>query len=627
MKFNELPLHQNLLKGIEHASFVECMTVQENVLPVSLTGKDVMVQSKTGSGKTAVFLITILQKLAQQNAERQSSEEAPADTFALIIAPTRELAVQIEGDARLLSHGMKGTRIGCFYGGVGYQEQDRMLKDGVDIVIGTPGRILDYQKMGKLDFRKVNAFVIDEADRLFDMGFYPDIQRMFSLMSPKEKRQTMLFSATLSNRVRNLAWKYMNEPQEFEVQMEELTVTNITQELYHVSSDEKFSIMLRLLEKEQPENCLIFTNTKARAVEVTKRLQLNNYKAQYLMGDLPQNKRLQVINRMKSGELKFLVATDVAARGLQIDDLELVVNYDIPEDFENYVHRIGRTARAGKSGKSITLGCEEFVYSLESIESYIQMKIPVLWVDEETIPLVKDASAGMSFRDLVPRKEFGAKSDGRGRRESSRSPRGGRKPQGARTAKPKTHTPVHHADASVKKHPAQSSAVKKPHPPQKYRTGRPGKSYQEIQKMDLNQRMDYYKNMYMADGATSEPERETVDSGKSSPPKTKGKNRSPRGQKAAGSASPSPEKKQTEGSRKKADTRAKSSPAAAEESRTAGKAPAGDRRRRNPAAGKGRVESSGVKKGQPAAPEKRPEEQKTQERPKKKGLIARLFGR
>ena len=328
MKFNELPLGPEVLQGAINASFTSCMSVQELVLPQSLQGKDVMVQSKTGSGKTAVFLLTILQKYGEALANNETTLPV-----ALIIAPTRELAVQIETDAILLSSGFKDFRIGCFYGGVGYQKQDKQVEKGVDLMIGTPGRILDFQKMGKLNFKSINTFVIDEADRLFDMGFYPDIQKMFTMMVDKSKRQTMLFSATLSNRVRNLAWSYMNNPIEIENQPEEITVNNITQELYHISSEEKFPLLLKLLAKEDPKNCLIFTNTKAKAVEISKRLGVNGFTVRYLMGDLPQNKRLGVINRMKSGELRFLVATDVAARGLQIDDLALVINYDIPEDF------------------------------------------------------------------------------------------------------------------------------------------------------------------------------------------------------------------------------------------------------------------------------------------------------
>ena len=483
MKFNELPLEKEVLKGIENASFVDCMSVQELVLPESLSGRDVMVQSKTGSGKTAVFLLTILQTFITK--KNNGDKVLPK---ALIIAPTRELAVQIEEDARLLSSGIENFRIGCFYGGVGYNKQDKQLAEGVDIVIGTPGRILDYQKMGKLPFKEFTTFVIDEADRLFDMGFYPDIQKMFTLMVDKSERQTMIFSATLSNRVRNLAWSYMNNPVEIENQPEEITVNNITQELYHVSGDEKFSIMLRLLEKEKPENCLIFTNTKAKAVEISKRLQVNNYTVGYLMGDLAQQKRLKVINSMKSGQLKFLVATDVAARGLQIDDLQLVINYDIPEDFENYVHRIGRTARAGKSGKAITLACEEYVYGLEPIESYIQMKIPVIWVDD-SLPKIEDKSKGMRFRDLVDQSEYASKY-ARTKRPAGKRPVQNKRP-GSKTT---PHTPYNKDKQKAYQKPAQKPVQK--------RTTR-GKSFQDIQKMDLNERVSYYKKMYESEDTSS----------------------------------------------------------------------------------------------------------------------------
>ncbi|MBQ0070666.1 MAG: DEAD/DEAH box helicase, partial [Spirochaetales bacterium] len=387
MKFTELPLSEEVLAGIEKAGFTDCTLVQENVLPISLPGRDVMVQSKTGSGKTAVFLLSIFQDYI----------EAGKKGTALVVAPTRELAVQIEEDAKLLSSGMEGYRVGCFYGGVGYEAQTNEIREGLNLYVGTPGRLLDFAKSHKIDFREFDVVVLDEADRMFDMGFYPDIQKMFSLMRDSKDRQTMLFSATLSTKVRNLAWQYMNDPKEIEVQPEEITVKNITQELFHVTKEEKFGLLLSILKKENPESCLIFSNTKDKCVEVSKRLNMNGYKTEYLMGDMAQSKRLETIDRMKEGKLHFLVATDVAARGLQIDDLQLVVNYDIPEDFENYVHRIGRTARAGKTGKAITLACEEYIYGLEAIETYIQMKVPVLWADEEGLEPVEDKSEGYRY--------------------------------------------------------------------------------------------------------------------------------------------------------------------------------------------------------------------------------------
>lgn len=394
MRFEELDLQSPVLDGIKEAGFKECTEVQAKVLPFSLDGRDVMVQSKTGSGKTAVFLLSIFEEFIESENRIK----------ALVVAPTRELAVQIEEDAKLLSSHIKDYKIGCFYGGVGYKEQDSEIEEGLDLFVGTPGRLLDYAKSHKIDFREFDIVVLDEADRMFDMGFYPDIRTMFSLMRDREERQTMLISATLSTKVRNLAWQYMYEPEEILVTPEEITVKKITQELYHVSKNEKFALLLSLLSSINPSSCLIFTNTKDKAVEVSKRLNLNGYKSQFLMGDMPQNKRLETIERMKEGKLRFLVATDVAARGLQIDDLALVVNYDIPEDYENYVHRIGRTARAGKSGKAITLACEEYIYGLEAIENYIEMKIPVKWADEENLVSVEDKSKGYHYSKEARRK-------------------------------------------------------------------------------------------------------------------------------------------------------------------------------------------------------------------------------
>ncbi len=452
MRFLELPLSEEVLAGIEKVGYVDCTPVQETVLPVSLEGRDVMVQSKTGSGKTAVYLLTILEKYRRNSA-----------SAALVVAPTRELAVQIEEDARLLSAGFPDYRIGCFYGGVGYKEQTEELSSGLNLYVGTPGRLLDFAKSNKLDFRCFDTVVLDEADRMFDMGFYPDVQSMFAQMVSPKERQTMLFSATLSTKVRNLAWQYMSDPEEISVNPEEITVKEITQELFHVTKDEKFALLLSILRKIDPASCLIFTNTKDMAVEVSKRLAMNGYKAEYLMGDMPQTKRLKTLERMKEGKLPYLVATDVAARGLQIDDLELVVNYDIPEDYENYVHRIGRTARAGKSGKAITLACEEYIYGLEPIENYIQMKIPVLWPDEAGLEPVEDKSAGYHYRSPRPSSRRTERSGER--RRSDR--RQGQKPQRRQTQK-------------REKGKGRSEE----------------KEYEKLSKMSLEERMAYYKSEF-----------------------------------------------------------------------------------------------------------------------------------
>lgn len=396
MEFKELDLHKQLLSATKKAGFSSCMPVQEKALPIALTDCDLMVQSKTGSGKTAVFVLAFLEKYLR-------NKESGVDSKALIVAPTRELAQQIASDAEVLSCTISGFKVGCFFGGVGYEKQEALLKKGCNIYVGTPGRLLDFIGEKKLVCSDIDTFVLDEADRMFDMGFYPDIKKLFLSLPDKDKRQTMLFSATLEMRVRELAWEFMNENvREVELEPETITVDKIKQELYHVAKSEKFGLMLQLLAVEQAKNVLIFTNSRHMTMEVAKRLCLNGFNADYLSGDLSQNARDKALSKMKEGKTSILVATDVAARGLQIDDLPLVINYDIPEDYENYVHRIGRTARAGKSGKAITLADEEFVYGLEPIENYIKMKIPVIWPDN--LPEIEDKSLGQKwFEEKKPK--------------------------------------------------------------------------------------------------------------------------------------------------------------------------------------------------------------------------------
>jgi len=416
------------MRGIQEAGFVECTPVQESTLQKTLAGTDVMVQSQTGTGKTAAFLITIFNLFLSDEKYRHKK--------ALVLTPTRELAVQVEQDAILLGK-HTGLKTGCFYGGVGYATQDRLLKEDLNIYIGTPGRLIDYQKSRKIDFLKFEILVIDEADRMFDMGFMPDIRYMIKHMVQPDRRQTMLFSATLDQRVKHLAWEYMNEPVEIEINPEHLTVELITQELYHVGKDEKFNLLLGLIQKEKPKSVLIFTNMKRTAERVSKRLSTNGINNDYISGDLPQSKRLQIIDAIKAGETEILVATDVAARGLHIEDLDMVINYDLPDDCQNYVHRIGRTARAGKSGRAISLACEEDVFNLGPIEKLIGMKIPVKWADESMI--VEAAGAPIHGG----RRERG---ECRGERRGER-PRGGR-PQGRdrgrdrdRGRRPRSETP------------------------------------------------------------------------------------------------------------------------------------------------------------------------------------------
>ncbi|MDR2446781.1 MAG: DEAD/DEAH box helicase [Treponema sp.] len=367
MEFTELNLHNDLQKGIVEAGYATCTPVQEQVLGNAFNGQDLYVQSQTGTGKTAAFLIVIFQRFLTESLLHGKK--------ALVMAPTRELAVQIEAEAKLLAKYLP-FKIGSFYGGVGYGQQQQLLRGNVQILVGTPGRVLDLNASGQMNLMDIAFLVIDEADRMFDMGFYPDLRKLIKAVPPADRRQTMLFSATLNAWVKNLAWEYTKTPFEIEIAPETITVEEVEQLLYHVSSEDKMKLLLGVLDRERPESAIIFCNTKRYTEIIARRLEVNGYKVEFIMGDLPQSKRLKIIEDLKAGKMRFLVATDVAARGLDIEGLALVVNYDLPAEAENYVHRIGRTARAGKTGKAVSFASEQDVYELAAIERYIEMKIP-----------------------------------------------------------------------------------------------------------------------------------------------------------------------------------------------------------------------------------------------------------
>jgi len=374
MNFYKLKINPQLLRGIADRGYKEMTAVQEQTLAQTLQGRDVAVQSQTGTGKTAAFLITLFEHLA--------SGKGSLEKKALIIVPTRELAVQIAKEARLLNRYL-GLGIGSFYGGVGYGAQLASLKRGLDVIIGTPGRLIDLSQKGQLKLKNIKLLVIDEADRLFDMGFLPDIKKLLEAMPPRQIRQSMLFSATVSRVSRKIAAEYLNHPLFIKVTPEKMTVDTILQELYYVKSHVKMNLMLGILKAQAPKRALIFTNMRYVAFRLAKRLQYNGFRCQYLTGDLPQGRRLKIIEDFMAGKFAFLVATDVAARGLHIDNLEMVINYDLPQNCENYIHRIGRTARAGNSGKAISLASEGTDNYLEAIESFMGMKIPVQKSDFE----------------------------------------------------------------------------------------------------------------------------------------------------------------------------------------------------------------------------------------------------
>ncbi len=372
VRFDSFSLPASVLQGIAAVGFTHCTPIQQRILPLSLQGIDVAGQAQTGTGKTAAFLITLFTRLLQ-HPRPALPEAAPR---ALIIAPTRELVVQILQDAEALGQ-FTGLGMQAVYGGIDYQKQRELLRQGCDVLIGTPGRLIDYFKQRVYTLRYAEALVIDEADRMFDMGFIADLRFLLRRLPPYNQRQSMLFSATLSYAVMELAHEHMNDPVKVTVRPEQVTAENVDHLLYHVGGHEKLPLLLGVLQREAPTRTMIFVNTKRSGEWLARRLTENGHRAEAITGDLDQRVRLRLVREFKAGELPILVATDVASRGLHVDDVTHVINYDLPQDAENYVHRVGRTARAGASGRAISLACEEYVEALESIETLTGFKIPV----------------------------------------------------------------------------------------------------------------------------------------------------------------------------------------------------------------------------------------------------------
>tara|TARA_Y100001936_G_scaffold34065_1_gene32126 strand:+ start:1536 stop:2846 length:1311 start_codon:yes stop_codon:yes gene_type:complete len=380
INFESLPLPEPLLKGIRVAEFKTCTPIQSKSLPISLGKKDVAGQAQTGTGKTAAFLITLFTRLLENKPKPvPKNKEGPR---ALILAPTRELARQIQKDALVLGK-FCGFKSACIIGGVDYDKQRNQIKAGVDILIATPGRLIDFYKQRFFSLKQIEVLVVDEADRMFDMGFIADLRYLFRSCSPYNKRQTMLFSATLNYRVMELCYEHMNNPIKVVIEPEKAVVDEIKQSLFHVGQHEKFNLLLGLLKKEEGKKVLIFCNTKVEAEQLEWKLNHNGYSSGQISGDLHQKARIKVLEEFQSGDIYVLIATDVASRGLHVDDITHVINYDLPQDAEDYVHRIGRTARAGKKGTAITLCCEDFAQHLERVESYLKKKIPVVWAEED----------------------------------------------------------------------------------------------------------------------------------------------------------------------------------------------------------------------------------------------------
>lgn len=379
--FRDLSLDGRLIRALDDAGYSYCTPIQAETLPDILAGKDIAGQAQTGTGKTAAFLLCIMQRFLEKPAAGNNQAKLPR---ALVISPTRELAIQIHKDARLLNK-YAGLNLALVYGGVDYEKQRRQFDEGVDILIGTPGRLIDYFKQGVYKLKSVEIVVLDEADRMFDLGFIKDVRYMFRRMCKPQDRLSMLFSATLSFRVTELAYEHMNNPRIIRINPEQVTADRITQSLYHVSNEEKIPLLIGLLQKIDPKRTIVFVNTKRMAEKVWGYLEGNGFHASILSGDVPQKKRQRLFQEFSEGKLPVLVATDLAARGLHIPDVSHIFNFDLPQNAEDYVHRIGRTARAGASGDAVSFGCEEYVYSISEIEDYLGYKIPVQRVTSDML--------------------------------------------------------------------------------------------------------------------------------------------------------------------------------------------------------------------------------------------------
>ncbi len=372
-KFANLPLHSDVKAGLNAKAFYNCTPIQALALPVLLAGQDIAGQAQTGTGKTLTFLTATFNHLLTTPKPERRSPNCPR---AIIMAPTRELAIQIYNDAAPLLASTSITA-GLAYGGEPYEKQQKKLEQGVDILIGTTGRIIDFYKQRVINLRCIQAVVLDEADRMFDLGFIKDIRFLFDRMPPRDQRLNMLFSATLSYRVQELAFEHMNNPEHIVVEPEQKTGHRIQEELFYPSNDDKMRLLQTLIEEEWPKCGIVFANTKHRCEDIWGHLVADGIRAGLLTGDVPQKKRVKILESFSKGDLEILVATDVAARGLHIPDVTHVFNYDLPDDAEDYVHRIGRTGRAGASGHSISFACEEYAINLPAIEEYIDHAIPV----------------------------------------------------------------------------------------------------------------------------------------------------------------------------------------------------------------------------------------------------------
>ena len=411
VRFHDLGLHPRLMRSIHALGWQHATPIQGEILPGTLKGKDMAGRAQTGTGKTAAFLISIINHCLNKPLEKHGT----GSPRALIIAPTRELAMQIAEDSEGLNR-FTGLRTVVLYGGMDYNKQERQLDDIVDIVVATPGRLLDFASKGVVNLRFTEIMVIDEADRMLDMGFIPDVRRIIFKTPPKEKRQTVLFSATLSDAVMRLAAAWMIDPERIDIEPDQVAVDTVDQKVFIVTDKEKFPLLYNIIKNDNPDRILVFANRRDQTERLADELERYGIRCEMLSGAVAQKKRMRILEEFKSGKVKVLVATDVAGRGIHVDGISHVVNFNIPENPDDYVHRIGRTGRAGATGKSITFACEMESFELPAIEELLGMPLKCTMAPEELLEELPPAP---------PRKKHS-----RHRTDAGRGSSGGRRPHG-----------------------------------------------------------------------------------------------------------------------------------------------------------------------------------------------------
>ena len=422
LSFDSLGLLPELMKAIAEEGYTEPTPVQIQAIPPILAGRDVMAGAQTGTGKTAGYTLPLLQRLAPHANTSMSPARHPVR--CLVLAPTRELAAQVEESVRVYGKYVKGLRTAVIYGGIAMDPQTKALRDGVEILVATPGRLLDHVQQRNVTLGQVEALVLDEADRMLDMGFMPDIRRILALL-PVE-RQNLLFSATFSDEIKKLSATILRDPIRIEVARKDVAADTVRQAIVAVARDDKRAALVQLLRVRSTETVLVFTRTKQEAGRLARHLEKEGINSAAIHGDKTQPERTQALADFKSGKVRVLVATDVAARGLDIDDLPLVINFELPHVAEDYVHRIGRTGRAGRSGEALSLQSPDEVDFVSAIEKLLKRAIPretLASLGAGTIPESRPA-APRRERSSAPREERPARGDdARPPRDSARAAR------------------------------------------------------------------------------------------------------------------------------------------------------------------------------------------------------------